>query len=42
MMLHSGHILHQIAPVAETDPEDERITLQGHGLYCAGTWFLYW
>ncbi|MGH9198806.1 MAG: hypothetical protein ACRD1T_24150 [Acidimicrobiia bacterium] len=42
LVLHSGHLLHQIAPVAEVDPDDERITLQGHGLCCAGEWCLYW
>jgi hypothetical protein len=42
LVLHSGHTLHQIAPVAEVDPDDERITLQGHGVFYDGGWRLYW
>lgn len=42
LALHSGHTLHQIAPVAESFPGDERLTLQGHGLLCNGVWRLYW
>lgn len=42
MTLHSGHTLHQIAAVERAEPDDERITLQGHGLYCDGAWTIYW
>ena len=42
LMLHSGHTLHQIAAVDQAYPDDERITLQGHGLYCDGAWTIYW
>lgn len=42
LVLHSGQMLHQIAPTAEVNETDERITLQGHGLYCNGQWQLYW
>jgi hypothetical protein len=42
MALHSGHLLHQIAPGTDLQAQDERITLQGHGLYAAGMWRLYW
>jgi len=42
LMLHSGHTLHQIAAVDQVYPDDERITLQGHGLYCDGAWTIYW
>lgn len=42
LVLHSGHLLHQIAPVAQVNPDDERITLQGHGVNCNGEWVLYW
>ena len=42
LMLHSGHTLHQIAAVDKAYPDDERITLQGHGLYCDGAWTIYW
>ncbi len=42
LTLHSGHTLHQIAAVDQAYPDDERITLQGHGLYCDGAWTIYW
>ncbi len=42
LVLHSGHILHRIAPVADVDPDDQRITLQGHGLKSGGKWVFYW
>ncbi|MET8155853.1 hypothetical protein ABZT47_05730 [Sphaerisporangium sp. NPDC005289] len=42
MAVHSGHILHQVAPVGQVEPDDERLTLQGHGVWCAGRWLLYW
>jgi hypothetical protein len=42
LTLHSGHTLHQIAAVERTYPDDERITLQGHGLHCDGAWTIYW
>jgi hypothetical protein len=40
--LHSGYWYHQVAPFWEAQPGDMRITLQGHGLKCHGTWQLYW
>jgi hypothetical protein len=42
LVLHTGHFLHQIAPVPEVRPGDERITLQGHALRCGGRWHVYW
>lgn len=42
LILHSGHQVHQVAPMQNAQPDDERITLQGHGLLCQGTWQLYW
>ncbi len=42
LVLHSGHLLHQIAPVPDVNPGDERITLQGHAMRCGGRWLLYW
>jgi hypothetical protein len=38
---HSGNALHQIAPW-RCHPGDQRITLQGHGLFYDGAWNLYW
>ena len=35
-------ILHRIAAVPERYPEDQRITLQGHGIRDADGWVLYW
>ena len=34
-------LLHQIAPAVALQPGDQRMTLQGHGLRCDGTWILY-
>ncbi|WP_234536870.1 hypothetical protein [Streptomyces shenzhenensis] len=42
MVIHSGHTLHQIAPSPGVEPDDERLTLQGHGVWCDGRWLLYW
>ncbi len=42
LVMHSGHFLHQIAPVPGVQPGDERITLQGHALRCGGHWQVYW
>jgi hypothetical protein len=40
--LHSGHFIHQIAPAKNMQPDDRRITLQGHGTCDRGVWHLYW
>jgi hypothetical protein len=42
LALHSGHIAHQIAPGKNLQADDERITLQGHGIVCGDTWKIYW
>ena len=42
LSLHSGHQLHQIGEIDHVDPDDERITLQGHALFVDGLWKLYW
>lgn len=42
MALHSGHVMHQAAPGVDVQPDDERITLQGHGIFANGAWRLYW
>lgn len=42
LVLHSGNIVHQIAAGKNLQVDDERITLQGHSLYCQGSWQLYW
>jgi hypothetical protein len=41
LICHNGHQLHRIAPwVSATG--DQRITLQGHGLFIDDMWKLYW
>jgi hypothetical protein len=42
LVLHSGHELHQIAPVPRVYDNDERMTLQGHGIMSAKGWRIYW
>jgi hypothetical protein len=42
MVIHSGHTVHQIAPMPGMAPNDERITLQGHGILAGSIWHLYW
>lgn len=42
LSLHSGHQLHQIGEIDHVDPDDERVTLQGHALLVDGMWKLYW
>jgi hypothetical protein len=42
IVLHSGHLMHQIGEIDEVAPGDERITLQGHALFQQGEWKLYW
>ncbi len=40
--LHKGLLLHQIAPAKSMNVQDERITLQGHGIIADGALHLYW
>jgi hypothetical protein len=42
MVLHSGLLIHQIAPAKEYHEEDSRITLQGHAIRADGVWRVYW
>ena len=43
LVLHRGLYLHGIAaPRRDYGPEEERITLQCHGLRAGGTWWIYW
>ena len=41
MVVHSGHLVHQMA-LGDILEEGERVTLQGHGVWCNGIWQLYW
>jgi hypothetical protein len=42
LVAHSGHKVHQIATGQGGRDGDERLTLQGHGIFCDGAWHLYW
>lgn len=42
MVLHSGHVMHQAAPGRDIQPDERRITLQGHCLRAGDRWYAYW
>jgi hypothetical protein len=42
LSLHSGLLLHRLGRVEKIRDDDERITLQGHGVRINGTWILHW
>ncbi len=42
LLIHGGHRLHQIAPIKDQRPEDERVTLQAHALPAGDRWVMYW
>jgi len=42
IVVHDGHVLHAIGPKANADPNEYRITLQGHGIRVPAGWMLYW
>ena len=42
MALHSGALIHQIAPMTQLQPGDERLTLQAHTVWADGRWLVYW
>ncbi len=42
MLVHSGHHYHKLSAMSDLQPEDERITLQGHAICCDGNWQIYW
>lgn len=43
LAVHSGQEYHSIGDdhIFETRPTDRRLTLQGHGVFCDGTWYLF-
>lgn len=42
MVVHDSHVLHQMAGIEKTSVTDERITVQGHGVFADGAWRLFW
>ncbi|MBT9317725.1 hypothetical protein [Leptothoe spongobia] len=42
LFLHTRVFLHRISATQNLTLEDERITLQGHGVRIKGKWILYW
>ncbi len=42
LVLHSGHLLHQIAPAPELTTDDRRVTLQGHLGRTSQGYYWYW
>lgn len=42
LVLHSGHLLHQIAPAPELTTDDRRVTLQGHVGRTSQGYYWYW
>ena len=42
LVVHSGHYLHQIAPLKDLKAGDERITLQAHAARTEQGWVVYW
>ena len=42
LIVHPGNFLHQVGLFQNPNPEDERITLQGHMAFYHGSWHLYW
>ena len=42
LALHSGALIHQIAPIKQLQPDDERLTLQAHAVWADGRWLVYW
>jgi hypothetical protein len=41
LYMHTGHEVHQVKPW-DNQPGEARITLQGHGVFHEGVWWLYW
>ncbi len=42
LVIHSGLRYHQIAPMTGVLPGENRLTLQGHGLWFGNEWWVYW
>jgi hypothetical protein len=42
IVIHSGHLVHQIAPFRTQDPSEIRLTLQGHAVRGQNGWQVFW
>jgi len=42
LVIHSGRVLHQVAPSTRMSAGDRRMTLQGHGVIAGNRIYLYW
>lgn len=42
LVVHSGHQLHQIAPMPDMAENEQRLTLQAHALPLPDGWVVYW
>lgn len=42
LVIHTGHWLHRISPARNVEPDDQRITLQGHAIRTGSGWVAYW
>jgi hypothetical protein len=42
LVLHRGLVVHSLTSPGPVEHDDERITVQGHGIRCDGKWILYW
>ncbi|HEV7880857.1 hypothetical protein [Bradyrhizobium sp.] len=42
LTVHLDRVLHRVGSVAGVQPDDARITLQGHGRKLDGVWHIYW
>ena len=42
MVVHDGCIMHKIAPLKAFHENDERVTMQGHGVKIDGQYVLFW
>lgn len=42
LVIHTGFNYHQIAPMIDVQPGDQRISLQGHGVLINDIYHLYW
>jgi hypothetical protein len=42
LLIHPGRFFHEVLPFTNAGPESFRMTLQGHAVFKAGKWFVFW